>query len=102
MFLYQITEESNKKFGDITSEEKKYTREDAKERYLSYIFLRQSGNQHNKLKNDLQNNFTTGDDRYPKTRQATLNFLDKHSKSEIVIQSTSEVADFFQKGSNRY
>ena len=35
----------------MTLEEKKETQEYAEERYLSYIFLRKSGNQHNKLKN---------------------------------------------------
>ena len=51
----------------MTLEEKKETQEYAEERYLSYIFLRQSGNQNNNLKTDLQNDFNTGNDSYPKT-----------------------------------
>ena len=75
------------------------TRADAEERYLSYVFLRQSGKQHNKLKVDLQNDFTTGDDHYPKTRQATLHLLDKYSKSIIVSHTTpSEGTSFAQRG----
>ena len=35
--------------------------------HLFYIFLWQSGKQHNKLKVDLQIDFTTGDDRYHNT-----------------------------------
>ena len=51
----------------MTPEEKEETREDGEERYPSYIFLRQSGNQNNNLKTDLQNDFNTGNDSYPKT-----------------------------------
>jgi hypothetical protein len=54
------------KFDDLPTDEQKEVRETAEERYLSYVFLSQSGKQHNKLKVDLQNGFTTGDDRYPK------------------------------------
>ena len=43
--------------------------------YLSYIFLRKSGKQYNKLKVDLQNNFTIYDDWYPNNRQGTLMIL---------------------------
>jgi hypothetical protein len=35
--------------------EQKLVRDDAKERYVSYAFLRQSGIQHGNLKVDLQN-----------------------------------------------
>ena len=50
-------------------------RDDAEERYISYEFLRQSCNQHGNLKQDLQNDFTTSDNRYPKNRQQTLHLL---------------------------
>ena len=52
-------------------------RKDTEERYLSYIFLRQSENQYNKLKVDLQNDFTKSDDWYPKNTQETITHLDK-------------------------
>jgi hypothetical protein len=86
-------------FENMTDEQQKDTRAKAEERYLSYVFLRQSGKQHNKLKVDLQNDFTTGDDRYPKNRQATLHLLDKYSKS-IVVRDTnsSEGTSFAQRG----
>jgi hypothetical protein len=57
--------------------EQQRVQDDAEERYVSFVFLRQSGTQHGKLKVDLQNNFTTGDNRYPKNRQKTLHLLDK-------------------------
>jgi hypothetical protein len=94
-------------FAAMTPNQQADTRVKAEERYLSYVFLRQSGKQHNKLKVDLQNDFTTGDDRYPKNRQATLHLLDKYSKSIVVTPTTSsEGTSFAQqngagRGSNR-
>jgi hypothetical protein len=86
-------------FDAMTPAEQLETQNKAEERYLSYVFLRQSGNQHNKLKVDLQNDFTTGDDRYPKNRQSTLHLLDKYTKSVIVSPTTStEGTSFAQKG----
>jgi hypothetical protein len=86
-------------FENMTPEQQTDTRDKAEERYLSYVFLRQSGKQHNKLKIDLQNDFTTGDDRYPKNRQATLHLLDKYSKSTVVSHTTpSEGTSFAQRG----
>ena len=52
-------------------------RKDTEERYRSYSFLRKSGKQHNKFKGDLQNKFTTGDYRYPKSIQVNLMIPDK-------------------------
>ena len=47
-------------FDSLTDAVKDEVRKDAEERYISYVFLRQSGPQHAKLKMDLQNDFTTG------------------------------------------
>jgi hypothetical protein len=82
----------------MTTLEQKDYREKAEEWYLSYVFLRQSGKQHNKLKTDLQNDFTTGDDRYPKNRQSTLHLLDKYSKNAPTVNTPSEGTAFTQKG----
>ena len=61
--------------------------------------MRQSGNQHAKLKTDLQNDFATGNNYYPKARQQTLHLLDKYSKSAVVNKpSNSEGASFVQGG----
>ena len=68
------------------------------ERYLTYIFLCQSGKQHAKLKMDLQNDFTTGDNCYPKNWQQTLHLLDKYSKMAVIKPPESEGTTFAQKG----
>jgi hypothetical protein len=72
-------------------------RDDAKERYVSYAFLRQSGIQHGNLKVDLQNDFTTGDNGYPKNIQQTLHLLDNYSKTVVPKVTQSEVTSFSQR-----
>ena len=67
-------------FDSLADTQQDDVRKDAEERYVSYVFLRQSGPQHGKLKVDLQNDFTTGDKHHPKTREQTLHLLDKYSK----------------------
>jgi hypothetical protein len=98
VLLEHVAQETGTTFAAQTAAEQKATREKAEERYLSYVFLRQSGKQHHKLKVDLQNDFTTGDDRYPKNRQQTLHLLDKYSKSTVVQTNPSEGTAFAQKG----
>jgi len=69
---YVAMELHTQTFATLGAAEQETVREDAEERYISYAFLRQSGLQHGNLKVDLQNDFTTGDNRYPKNRQQTL------------------------------
>jgi hypothetical protein len=47
-------------FDSLSTTDQELVRKDAEERYISYAFLRQSGPQHGKLKVDLQNDFTAG------------------------------------------
>ena len=47
-------------YDDLNTQEQHDVREKAEERYLSYVFLRESGKQHIKLKVDLQNDFLPG------------------------------------------
>jgi hypothetical protein len=87
------------KFKDLSNTDQERVRTKAEEQYIWYVFLRQSGKHHNKLKVDLQKDFTTGDNRYPKNCQQTLHLLDKYSKSSIVnATTTSEGSVFAQRG----
>jgi hypothetical protein len=47
---------------------------------------------------DLQNDFTTGDNRYPKNLQQTLHLLDNYSKTVVAKVTHSEGTSFAQKG----
>jgi hypothetical protein len=84
-------------FADLGAAEQELVRDDAEERYVSYAFLRQSGTQHSNLKVDLQNDFTTGDNRYRKNRQHTLHLLDKYSKTVVAKVTYSEGTSFAKK-----
>jgi hypothetical protein len=54
--------------------------------------------QNGNLKVDLQNDFTTADNRYPKNRQQTLHLLDKYSKTVVAKLTHYEGTSFAQKG----
>ena len=95
---YVAMELHTQTFATLGAAEQQTVREDAEERYISYAFLRQSGQQHGNLKVDLQNDFTTGDNRYPKNRQQTLHLLDKYSKTVVPKTTQSEGTSFVQKG----
>jgi hypothetical protein len=88
----------NQASGDLAAAEQLLVRDDAKERYISYAFLHQSGTQHGNLKVDLQNDFTTGDNRYPKNRQQTLRLLDKYSKTVVCRATQSKGISYAQIG----
>jgi hypothetical protein len=76
---YVAQESYTKAFTYLRPMEQQLVRDDDEERCISYDFLDQIGMQHGNLNLDLQNNFTTGDNRYPKNRQQTLRLLDKYS-----------------------
>ena len=74
---------------------------DTEERCFLNIFLRQSGKHYNKLEVDLQNNFTTGYDRYSKNIQGTIMLPEKCTKPSVIQQNTSEGTSFYQRGGYR-
>jgi hypothetical protein len=81
VLLEYVSQESyTRAFMDLGAMEQQLVIDNDEERYVSYAFLRKSGTQHGNLKVDLQNDFTTGDNLYPKNRQQTLHLLDKYSK----------------------
>jgi hypothetical protein len=94
---YVAQESYTKSFEGLGVAEQKLVRDYAKEQYVSYAFLRQSGIQHVNLKVDIQNEFTTGDNCYPKNRQQTLHLLDKCSKNVIPKVTQSKDTSFSQK-----
>jgi hypothetical protein len=95
---YVAMELHTQTFATLRAAEQQTVLEDAEERYISYAFLRQSDLQHGNLKADLQNDFTTGDNRYPKNRQQSLHLLDKYSKMIMPKMTQSEGRSFVQKG----
>jgi hypothetical protein len=99
VLLEYVTQESYTwAFTHLGPVEQQLVQDYAEEWYVSYAFLCQSGTQQGNLKVDLQNDFTTGDNRYPKNRQQTLHLLDKYSKTVVAKVTHSEGASFAQKG----
>jgi hypothetical protein len=100
VFLEYVAQENHTlTFTALSAKQKQAVREDAEECYISYAFLRQSRAQHGNLKVDLRNDFTTGSNQYPKTRQQMLHLLNKYSKKVVVPKTTSsEGSSFAQKG----
>jgi hypothetical protein len=92
-----VQETHTSAFADLGVVEQRVVRDNSEERYVSYTFLRQSGNQHGNLKVDLQNDFTTGDNRYPKNRHQTLYLLDKYSKTDVAKVTQYEGTSFAQR-----
>jgi hypothetical protein len=97
LFEYVAQETHTSAFVDLGAVEQLVVRDDAEERYVSYAFLRQSGNQNGNLKVDFQNDFTTGDNHYPKNRQKTLYLLYKYSKNAVAKVTQSEGTSFAQR-----
>ena len=90
-------------WNQLTDAQKTEVKSKSRERLLAYIMLRQSGKKHNDLKYDLQNEFTTGDDKYPDTRQKVLHLLDHYSSrpTQRTVQSEGQsFAQNTQGGSN--
>jgi len=87
-----------RKYADLAPDEATKIQEVTEERYLAFLLIRSSGKQHSKLRMDLQNDFTTGDDHYPKNRQAALHLLDKYSKTVVVKPAPNEGNSFAQGG----
>jgi hypothetical protein len=71
----------------------------ARERLFAYIMLRQSNKTNSKLKTDLHDDFSKGQDNYPKTRSETLRLLDVHTKTSIDtrVALASEATTFAQR-----
>jgi Rod binding domain-containing protein len=69
-------------------------REQAAERFLTYVFIKNSASADAKLKEDQKNDFAKGHDNYPQNRQEGLRLLDMFTKQDtrkptIVSEGTS-------------
>ena len=52
VLIEYVAQEYNIKYDEMSREEQEDVKEYDKERYISYVFLRHSGKQHNKFKTD--------------------------------------------------
>ncbi len=84
----------------LTEVDQSKVRESAKERYLAYLFIQNSGSQHELLQRELQNDYTKGSDHYPDCHSTVLMFLDRYSKNQVVAP-VSEGTAFTQKSKTK-
>ncbi len=72
----------------------------ARERFLSYALIKTINSKHNKIKDDLLDDYTKGRDNYPQTRSQVLMLMDHYSKTSTAI-TTSEGTVFAQSGKKK-
>ena len=65
----------------ITDDQRIEIQTDAEERYLKYIFLKQSAKTSEKLRTNMSDDYTTGEKKYPTSCQANIHYLEKHRNS---------------------
>ena len=70
------------------------------ERFLSYALIKTSNSKHEKIKDDLSNDYTKGSDNYPQTRLQALMLMDHYSKTPTAI-TTLEGTAFAQSGKKK-
>jgi hypothetical protein len=86
----------SKSYDSLRTTKQAATRQAAEERYLAYLFLVNSGTQHELLWKELRNDFTKGSNKYPENCPQALLFLDRYLKS-VPADSGSQGTAFAQK-----
>jgi hypothetical protein len=69
-------------------------------RFLLYALIKTSNSKHNKIKDDLSDDYTKGSDNYPQTRSQALMLMDYYSKTPTAI-TTLEGTAFAQRGKKK-
>ncbi len=75
-------------------------RASAKERFLSFALIKTSNSKHDKIKDDLLNDYTIGSDNYPQNRLQALMLMDHYSKAPTAV-TAFEGTVFVQKGGKK-
>jgi hypothetical protein len=90
----------------LRPDEQEAVRVSARERFLLYALIKTSNSKHNKIKDNLLDDYTKGSDNYPQTRLQALMLMDHYSKTPTAI-TTLEGTAFAQsdkkkkKGGNK-
>jgi hypothetical protein len=87
-------------YSQLTNADKIVVTNLARNRFIAYGMLKTGSNAQNKIKSDLSDDFTKGNDNYPTTPQQSLLLLDKYSKKPAVVNH-SEGTAFAQGGTKK-
>ena len=85
----------DKEFKDLTEAQKTEVEKYSEERYLDFLMLRNSGKEHDRLIDDLNNDYAKDNDQYPKTIQQCSYLLQKYSKNKVSVRVTEEHGNLF-------
>ena len=87
-------------YTTLQPDEQDAVRVSARERFLSYALIKTSNSKHDKIKDDLLDDYTQGSDNYPQTQSQALMLMDHYSKTPTAI-TTSEGLSFAQKSGKK-
>ena len=88
----------NKAFEDLDPGIQMEIVEETEEAFQTYAMLMLSSRVNDKLKEDLQNFYATGDDKYPKKRTDLVHVLDQYTKKAMVKAVESQGSSFANTG----
>ncbi len=97
---YCVMESHKAAYTLFRSDEQNDVRVSARERFLSYALIKTSNSKHDKIKDNLLDNYTKGSDNYPQTRSQALMLMDHYSKTPTAI-TTLEGTAFAQSGKKK-
>ncbi len=81
-------------------DEQEAVRVSARERFLLYALIKTSNSKHDKIKDDLLDDYAKGSDNYPQTMLQALMLMDHYSKTSTAI-TTLEGTAFAQSGKKK-
>ena len=84
-------------YQSITNDQRIEIQTDADKSYLAYICFKQGAKTSENLRKNLRGDYTTGENKYPTSCQATLHYLEKHSKS-VVREPIAQEGILLHKG----
>ena len=87
-------------YQSITNDQRIEIQTDADKSYLAYICFKQGAKTSENLRTNLRYDYTTGENKYPKSCQATLHYLEKHSKSVVREPIAKEGTSFAKRKGN--
>jgi hypothetical protein len=87
-------------YTSLKPDKQEAVRVSARERFLSYALIKTSNSKHDKIKDDLLDDYTKGSDNYLQTSLQALMLMDHYSKTPTAI-TTSEGTAFAQSGKKK-
>ncbi len=97
---YCALEAHKSAYTSLLPDEQEAVRVNARERFLLYALIKTSNSKHDKIKDDLSDDYTKGSDNYPQIRPQALMLMDHYSKTPTAI-TTLEGTAFAQSGKKK-